>query len=532
MIPGRRIVLTASRAEMSQYGPEVGDPADAFLAFTSTFPQRYVRLFIGRYFAPMNDAGGQSKFAPYSLRKIEAALGGEGSAGDVVVCHPDNLRKFVGPRTEVVGITAMDPLGRGYVSVTYNSLIPFGKVTVNEAEFRRLMNRVSSLKEKHFFKVVVGGAGAWQIERSNLQAAFGIDTLVHGRADADLSTTMDRIIAGSAPPVVHARPAALRPEGLIPTIRKPAIYGDVEITRGCGRGCAFCSPHLVPGESVPLEEVMKEVEVNIRGGTDSIFTITDDLFLYGSKDKFIPNRRAIVDLFESIAGYPGVKWIHLSHASLAPVTIDGRLLPELAPVLVAKSSRSLRGKRYATAEVGIESGSVGIMRKYMKGKAAPLNIDDWPRIVREGIALFNENDIYPLGTFIVGWPGETEREATETAELMDSLHAQGAKLFYTPVLFIPIDQTPMEGAEPALFKNLSRTQLYIIERCWEYNVEFWGSEIPAPWIRIVGLAARTAGMWRRLTGRRPTYIHDRLGRFLMRAKLPRDPGIRDRRSGS
>ena len=277
---------------------------------------------------------------------------------------------------------------------------------------------------------------------------------------------------------------------------------------------------------------MTEVEVNIRGGTDSIFTITDDLFLYGSKDRIIPDRRAIINLYETIAGYPGVKWIHLSHASLAPVSIDKYLLSELAPILVEKSSRRLRGKRYATVEVGIESGSVGIMRKYMKGKAAPLKIEDWPRIVREGIALLNENKIFPLGTIVVGWPGETEKEASETAALLDSLHAQGAKMFYTPILFIPIERTPLERAEPARLQDLSPTQLQTIERCWEYNVEFWGSEIPEIWLRIIGLAARTAGIWRRLTGRSPSYIHDRLGRFLMKAKIPCDPGQCERGSGA
>ena len=187
MIPGFRIVLTASRAEMSQYGPEVGDPADAFLAFCGTFPRPYVNWFLRKFLTPMNEADGRARFAPYSLRKIEAALSGHGGADEVIVCHPDNLRKFVGYQTEVVGITTMDPFGLGYVSVTYNSLFPFGRETVNESEFRRLLNQVASLKKKHPFKVVVGGEGTWQIERSNLRTALGPegsdpDAALHHRA--------------------------------------------------------------------------------------------------------------------------------------------------------------------------------------------------------------------------------------------------------------------------------------------------------------------------------------------------------------
>jgi hypothetical protein len=125
MPSGFKIVLTASRAEMSQYGPEVGAPADAFIAFTSTFPNRYVRPIVRRFFVPMDERDGRARFAPYSLRKIEALLGDQDGPDTVAVCHPDNLAKFIGDRTKVVGITTMDPLGLGYVSVTYNSLIPF-----------------------------------------------------------------------------------------------------------------------------------------------------------------------------------------------------------------------------------------------------------------------------------------------------------------------------------------------------------------------------------------------------------------------
>jgi radical SAM superfamily enzyme YgiQ (UPF0313 family) len=342
-----------------------------------------------------------------------------------------------------------------------------------------------------------------------------------------MATTMDRIIAGSAPSVMRFGRASNTKADKIPLIRAPAIYGDTEITRGCGRGCAFCSPDLLNKYSVPLEDVMREVEVNIRGGTDTIFTITDDMFLYESKEMFAPNRRAIVNLYSAVANHPGVKWIHLSHASLAPVLIDKKLLPELAPILVGKSNHRLQGKRFATVEIGIESGSVKIMRKYMKGKALPLKIDGWPQIVREGIAVFNENDIYPLGTIVIGWPGETEKDSSETAVLVDALHDQGAKIFYTPVLFIPIDRTPLEKSKRATLKGLSQTQLGVIARCWKYNVELWGGQVPRPWIRIVGIGAKAVGFWRRMTSTESTTIHDQFGDFLLRTKIPCDRGLCD-----
>jgi len=511
---------------MSQYGPEAGEPSDGFKAFLATFPWLYARPFVRKYFRSLDDPDGRARFAPYSLRKIEASLGRALGRGEVAVCHPDRLGDCIGARTEAVGITTMDPLGMGYVSVTYNPLFPFGRESITAREFGVLMRRIRSLKEKRRFKVLVGGEGTWQVERSGRAAALGIDALVYGRSDAEIAATFEAVIAGRAPSVVRLFRRPNGPADEVPPITAPAIYGDVEITRGCGRGCAFCSPNLARRFSVPLEDVMKEVEVNVGGGTESVFAVTDDLFLYGADESFRPNRGAVVGLFETIAGFPGVRWIHLSHASLAPALTDRALLPELAPVLVAKSAYKLRGKRYATVEVGLESGSVEIMRRYMGGKALPLKIGDWPRIVAEGVAHFNENTIYPLGTIVVGWPGETERDTMATAGLIESLHAQGLKLFYTPVLFVPIERTPLEEAEGAGLDGLSGPQLSLIERCWEYNVGLFGSEVPGYWLRIVGLGAKAVGVWRRLTARQGA-IHDKLGSFLLRTKIPCDPGLCD-----
>lgn len=517
-----RIVLTASRAEMSQFGPEIGIQPNGFTAFKCTFPRVFTTPFLKKYFKPADNADGSASFAPYSLRKVESILANHSCAEEIIVCHPDRLMEFVGQNTQIVGITTMDPLGLAYVSTTYNSLIGFGGESINSYEFKKLLCFIRRLKKKFGFKVVVGGEATWQIELAGLQTALGIDHMVSGPAEEELPTLMEKILTGSAPPVIKFKSLDYR-KTQIPVIRAPAIYGDVEITRGCGRGCAFCSPNVGRKHSVPLQEIMKEVKINIEGGGRTIFTITDDMFLYESKPRFYPNKKAIVGLYESIANYPGVNHIHLSHASLAPVLADKQLLPQLAPILVDKSQRTLNGKKYATVEVGIESGSVGIMRKYMRGKAYPFPVEHWPEIVCEGISVFNEHKVYPLCTIIVGWPGETEKDSEKTQKLIENLYDQKAKMFYTPILFIPIKQTPLGKSKRISIHNLTKTQLDIIESCWEYNVEIWGSEIPDYWFKLIGFSAKIVGRWRRFIGADSFYIPSKLGNFLLKTKFPCDP---------
>ena len=519
---GYPIVLTASRAEMSQFGPEIGLPADAFEAFKCTFPRIPAGFFLEKFFAPVAHADGRARFAPYGLRKIEAALSGAESDGGVVVCHPDHLESCVGDATGILGISTMDPLGLAYVSTTYNSLVGFGGESVNAYEFKRLLRKARRLKRGKSFKIVVGGEAVWQIDHSGKQAELGIDHLVSGRSETDIPAVFESIRRGTAPRVIRLKPSGR--SGEAPAIRAPAIFGDVEITRGCGRGCAFCSPNLQKKHSVALETVLSEIDTNIRGGGDAAFIVTDDMFLYRSKRNFEPDLKAITGLFEAVAARPGLRHIHLSHASIAPVLVDPKLLPELAPIFVEKSSRTLKGKPYATVEIGIESGSPRIMSRHMPGKALPLDAAGWPDIVCEGVAAFNANRIYPLATIIVGWPGEDENDALLTAGLIERLHRQNAVLFYTPIIFIPLDRTPLGRSKRISLDGLTGTQLAVIERCWELNVAIWGSEVPAPILKIVGVGAKGIGIWRRLTGARTAGISNRFADFMLRTKFPCDPG--------
>jgi radical SAM superfamily enzyme YgiQ (UPF0313 family) len=59
--------------------------------------------------------------------------------------------------------------------------------------------------------------------------------------------------------------------GEIPVIRRAvAGGGTVEITRGCGRGCQFCSPDLLAFRSIPKDRILQEVEVLVRNGQRGI----------------------------------------------------------------------------------------------------------------------------------------------------------------------------------------------------------------------------------------------------------------------
>jgi radical SAM superfamily enzyme YgiQ (UPF0313 family) len=349
---------------------------------------------------------------------------------------------------------------------------------LNAAEFEKLVTHPSIKKYKP--KIVVGGAGSWQISEAGAQERLGINVLFQGEGEEELVNVFKKLMGEEYVSPFYEAKKPNREK--TPLIKHAASYGMVEITRGCGRGCHFCSPTNRTKYSFPLEHIMKEVEINIKGGAKSIFTVTEDIFLYKSKPRFIPNREEIVKLYKSIASYPGVDYILLSHASFAPIIYDNKLLEELTPILIEKTkwnpeTSKMYKKPFISVEMGIESGSVRLMKKHMRGKALPFSVDNWPELVVEAIGKMNDHDWWPLCTIMTGQPDETEDDVRATLDLIDDLRNHNAKMFYTPVLFIPLKEAVLGDSRRINLENLTELQWDLLGRCWKNNIDFWSPDL-------------------------------------------------------
>ncbi len=475
---GVPIVLAASRVEANDYDN------NPFSAFLCTFPKKLSGYALKEQINNLpTNKDGTAKRTIYGLRKVESILIDEFGEENVVCAHYNELDKFIGKNTKIVGISSMDPMGLAYVSTTYNSLIGFGGESLNAFEFEKLVAHPAI--QKYRPKVVVGGQGAWQIAEAKMQDKLKIDHLFQGEGERDLVTFFKKLLKGEELP---SNFQARKPDRTkVPLIKKGASYGMVEIMRGCGRGCAFCSPTMRTRHSFSLDHIMKEVEVNIKGGSNTIFTVTEDIFLYKCKKNFVPNTPEVVKLFKSIADYPGVEKILLSHGSFAPVLYDDKLLDELTPILIEKTKwgpdeNKVYKKPFVSVEMGIETGSVRLMKKYMKGKALPYSVDKWPELVSQAIGKLNDHDWYPLCTIMTGQPDETEEDTIATINLIDDLRAQNAKMFYTPLLFIPLKEALLGNCKRTKLNGLTELQWEVISRCWKNNIDFWDPSIK----KIVG----------------------------------------------
>jgi len=118
---------------------------------------------------------------------------------NVFISHPDHLNKSVGKDTKVLGIEVMDPFGTSPTMMTMKN----GHVRKERMSFKKLCLRAKELKKKNGFKVVVGGAGAWQLcFDKKLREEYGIDHVVVGEADDKIPGIINDVLDDNAPELI------------------------------------------------------------------------------------------------------------------------------------------------------------------------------------------------------------------------------------------------------------------------------------------------------------------------------------------
>ncbi len=465
-------VLAASATEASEWNHSIWQQM-----LSATIPQKYSKPFFNKEaFDNESWPDGRAKYVPNGLRMVETLLLREYSEDDVVVCYVDQLERFVGAETKVLAIHAHNPLGISYATDVYSKLGGENLMPVNAHEFIKIVTH--PVIRKFNPKIVVGGPGAWQLEKANRLDEFRIDYLIDGEIERVFSQLFRRITAGDPTlPRIVKLPREVQPAvEEIPVVRHRSTFGVCEITRGCGRGCQFCSPATKVGRSFPLEHIIASAEVNAREGATEVMLASEDMFLYEQLPNFETNVPALEKLFRSVAAVPGIETIQTSHITIAPVVKDPSIIERLTPLVVPYSHLRHRDstdpeQRAADPIIGLETGSARLFNTYMKGKAYPYKAHQWHDVVLKGMEILNRHNWFPFCTFILGLPGETNEDTKQSLDLLyDLRHAKG---MFVPTFFVPLENTRMEQTHGAKLIEMTELQWEFFFTCWKYNMEFW-----------------------------------------------------------
>jgi ribosomal protein S12 methylthiotransferase len=179
----------------------------------------------------------------------------------------------------------------------------------------------------------------------------------------------------------------------------PQHMAYIKIAEGCDHPCTFCIIPQLRGQfrSRRFESVVAEAERLARSGVREITLIGQDTTCYG-EDFGLKDGLAL--LLEKLAGIEDLRWVRFLYAY--PNKITGKLLETIAQ----------HQKICSYMDVPLQHASASVLKRMKRGGGAEVflrSIAKMRRVVP---------DLTLRTSFIVGFPGETEKEFEELCDFV------------------------------------------------------------------------------------------------------------------
>lgn len=179
-------------------------------------------------------------------------------------------------------------------------------------------------------------------------------------------------------------------------------YAYLKISEGCNRTCSFCAIPLMRGQHIsrPVEELVLEARNLARRGVKELLLIAQELTYYGLD---LYKKRELPRLLHALADVEGIEWIRLHYA------YPSRFPLEILDVMAERPQIC----NYLDMPLQHASDRVleAMRRQITRAETTALLARIREKI--PGIALRT--------TFLVGFPGETEKDF---ADLLDFVREQ------------------------------------------------------------------------------------------------------------
>lgn len=312
------------------------------------------------------------------------------------------------------GITPVTPALLKELAARERSRPVFGLTSLTLQAYRAKEIHAMIRRELPDAAVVVGGIHAAAMPEEFLDAGF--DHVFAGEADLVITELATRLAEGAAikdmPGVVYRDAAGKvvrnRPAPFIDLKDLPPFpyhlfqehighydLGAVLSSRGCPYGCIFCSQRSLTGvryRSRPLEHVLAELDIVVERYGKNFITFFDD--------NFVVNRQRVEELCRALAApkYAGrVQFMCQMRGDAATEDILSLL----------------KDAGFVALSFGIETGSERMAEFIKKGETVEQNAG--------AVRLAHARGFKTLGTFIIGFPTETDEERQQTLRLAMSL---------------------------------------------------------------------------------------------------------------
>jgi ribosomal protein S12 methylthiotransferase len=249
--------------------------------------------------------------------------------------------------------------------------------------------------------------GTGEIE--NILAATGIAdhtpannspfTILQSRPEGDARAAQGRFSRESWDGAIGDLPNYLYDEETPRILATPRHMAYIKIAEGCDHPCTFCIIPQLRGKfrSRRFESVVAEAERLARSGVREIVLIGQDTTCYG-EDFGLKDGLAL--LLEKLVSIENLRWVRFLYAY--PNKITGKLLETIAA----------QEKVCSYMDVPLQHASASVLKRMKRGGGADVFLRSMAKMRR------TIPDLTLRTSFIVGFPGETEKEFEELCDFV------------------------------------------------------------------------------------------------------------------
>jgi ribosomal protein S12 methylthiotransferase len=245
-------------------------------------------------------------------------------------------------------------------------------------------------------------------ELDKILAAAGVGTsptpdspfnILKSRPEAEARVAQGRFSRETWDGAIADLPNYLYNEETPRILATPGYTAYIKIAEGCDHPCSFCIIPQLRGKfrSRRFESVIAEAERLAQAGVRELTLIGQDTTCYG-EDFGLKDGLAL--LLEKLAGIEDLRWVRFLYAY--PNKITGRLLDTIAA----------HEKICSYVDVPLQHASASVLKRMKRGGGSDVFLRSIEKIRR------TIPDVTLRTSFIVGFPGETEKEFEELCKFV------------------------------------------------------------------------------------------------------------------
>jgi len=324
-----------------------------------------------------------------------------------------------------------------------------------EKVFHQLGRWKNIKKYKPNLIIAVGGCVATQEGKEikkrakHVDVIFGTQTLHRLPKMIDLSYKTKKTIVDITFPEIEKFDS-------LPEPYAPKISSFVSIMEGCNKYCSFCIVPYTRGKEIsrPCDDIIFEISILAEQGVREINLLGQNVNAYKG-NTFDGKICKFSELLRLIAEIDGIDRIRFTTSNPIEFTDDIIDVYRDTPKLVS------------FLHLPVQSGSDKIL-KLMKRSHT---VSEYKEIINKLLDV--RPNIQISSDFIIGFPGETEKDFQDTLQLIRDVKFDISYSF----LYSPRPGTPASNLEDNVAQDTKKQRLYTLQNLINQQTEYWNKKL-------------------------------------------------------